>query len=119
MSDQKHMSHDIVEVEPRYTSSHQRPVLADHENHVHFNPSRRTALITAHPRSSGRATSDALSITLVPEGGNSLLDPPRLWICALGGHPVVVTVESLLYAIKQMQDALLPSSLPGSRETTT
>lgn len=101
----RHMSHDIVEVEPRLTSSHQMPVEADHENHVHLNPRRNVALITG-ARDGRRESTEALSVRLIPEGSNRLLDPPRLWFCPLGGTPVVVTVESLLYAIKQMQDAL-------------
>lgn len=99
----RHMSHDIVEVPPRHTSHLQTPVDADHENNVHFNPGRSAAIIRAHRRRSPHGI--ALAVRYVPEGGNSLLDPPTVILSALGGGPeVTVTVESLLYAIKQMQD---------------
>jgi hypothetical protein len=100
-----HWSHDVIEVAPRHTSTHQMPVHADHERQVHFNPSRTTALILRHSAAGRDGLTDGLAVEFIAEGGNCLLDPPRLLVRSLSGKPVTVTVESLLYALKQMQDA--------------
>lgn len=115
-----HWSHDIVEVPPRMTGTHQFPVKADHESRVHFNPERTQAIIRCHGGGSGGCNDrTAVLVTLFPAGSNGLLEPPRVALEFIGEQPSstrrpVVTVESLLYALKQMQDAVPRSGVTSA-----
>lgn len=104
MTDFPERSHEIVEVDPKHTGTHQRPIRADHENNVNLNQGRTAALITNGRRRDRR--DNALRVTFHPEGSNHLLDPPAVIFEFVGNTPTAtVTIESLLFALKCLIDS--------------
>src|SRR4051794_1122600 len=114
MSGDEHKSHNIVEVAPRHTGQHQAPVRADHERNVFLSPSGLEAVVK-NGRNSGRSEG-VLTVRMLPEGGNCLLDPPAL-VFETTGKMAMVTVESLLYAIRQMLLKAYPEATSGQQPT--
>lgn len=89
--------HRIVEAD-----SDREGTAFDRETHVRFTKARDCASIDNH---TARRPTDVVRLRYVKQGSNRLISPPRIEISTMSGNPATVSIEALLYAIKEMQEA--------------